>query len=145
LKGWSGVGATDRWKTPGKRATNQRRVLLDLIRRADCHLDADELYRRARELGHTISLSTVYRNLKLFRDQGFVQERHFAEEHHHYEVRSVDEHHHLVCLGCGAVTEFTSPLAKRLKREVESVNEFVATDAEIHIRGFCVACQRGRE
>ena len=130
-----------RLKLPGKRATSQRTVLLDLIRRADGHLDADELYRRARELGHTISLSTVYRNLKLFRDQGLVKERHFAEEHHHYEVKASDEHHHLVCISCGEVTEFASPLAKRLKREVESANGFRVTDTEIRIQGYCVRCK----
>jgi len=132
---------TSRLRLPGKRATSQRTVLLDLIRRADGHLDADELYRRARELGHAISLSTVYRNLKLFRDQGLVEERHFAAEHRHYEVKASDEHHHLVCVGCGAVTEFASPLAKRLKREVESSIGFRVTDTEIRIQGYCARCK----
>lgn len=130
-----------RLKLPGKRATSQRTVLLDIIRRADGHLDADELYRRARESGHAISLSTVYRNLKLFRDQGLVKERHFAEEHHHYEVKASEEHHHLVCVSCGSVTEFASPLAKRLKREVESANGFRVTDTEIRIQGYCARCK----
>lgn len=82
---------------PGKRATSQRKILLDLIQRANGHVDADELYRRAREQEHAISLSTVYRNLKLFKDLGLVEERHFDEEHHHYESKDVAEHHHLLC------------------------------------------------
>jgi len=141
--GWRRVGTTTRIRSlPGKRATSQRKILLDLIQQADGHLDADELYRRARELGHTISLSTVYRNLKLFKERGLVAERHFGEEHHHYEAKPVGEHHHLVCLGCGEVTEFMSRLIKQMKRQVELESGFVITDAEIRMRGYCPHCRQ---
>jgi Fur family ferric uptake transcriptional regulator len=130
---------------PGKRATVQRKLLLDLIQQADGHLDADDLYRRVRELGHAISLSTVYRNLKLFKDRGLVEERHFAEEHHHYEPKAVGEHHHLVCSVCGEVIEFVSPLTKQMKRQVELKNGFVITDVEIRMKGYCPRCRRNKE
>ncbi|MDY6893650.1 MAG: transcriptional repressor [Chloroflexota bacterium] len=126
--------------TLGKRTTTQRKLLLELILEAGGHLDADELYRRAREREGTISLSTVYRNLKLFKEMGLVEERHFSEEHHHYEVKADLEHHHLVCLGCGKVIEFTSPLAKQMKQHVEAENGFIITDTEISMRGYCTDC-----
>ncbi len=127
---------------PGKRATSQRKILLDLIQQANGHVDADELYRRAREQEHAISLSTVYRNLKLFKDLGLVEERHFDEEHHHYESKDVAEHHHLLCSICGKVVEFVSPLAKQMKRQIESKNGFVITDVEIRMRGYCASCRQ---
>jgi len=116
---------------PGKRATVQRKLLLDLIQQADGHLDADEL--------------TVYRNLKLFKDQGLVEERHFAEGHHHYEPKAVGEHHHLVCSICGEITEFVSPLTKQMKRQVELKNSFVITDVEIRMKGYCSRCRKNKE
>ncbi|MFC2058688.1 Fur family transcriptional regulator [Chloroflexota bacterium] len=126
----------------GRRSTAQRRLLLDLIQQADGHLDADELYRRAREQESSISLSTVYRNLKLFKDLGLIEERHFGEEHHHYEARAATEHHHLVCLCCGEVLEFENQLTERLKHKVGKEKEFLVTNAEIHLTGYCARCQQ---
>jgi len=94
-------------KMPGLRVTNQRALLLGLIREGKGHLDADELYRRAREKQPRLSLSTVYRTLQLLKKLSLVEELHFDETHHHYEVKPSDEHHHLVCLGCGKVIELS--------------------------------------
>jgi Fur family ferric uptake transcriptional regulator len=125
----------------GKRTTSQRRLLLDLILQSQGHLDADELYRRAREQEPSISLSTVYRNLKLFKELGLVDELHFAEAHHHYEAKAPAQHHHLVCLGCGKVIEFTSPLAERMKSQVQRENDFAVTGTEVRMKGYCSRCQ----
>lgn len=125
----------------GKRTTSQRKLLLDLILKAGGHLDADELYRRARLKESTISLSTVYRNLKLFKKLDLVEERHFAEEHHHYEPKATARHHHLVCVGCGKVIEFESPLAAKMKRQIEKNNNFVITDTEVRMKGYCARCR----
>jgi len=57
-------------KVSGCSVTNQRRLLLELIQEAQGHLDADELFRRAKKHKPRISLATVYRNLKLLRNSG---------------------------------------------------------------------------
>lgn len=128
----------------GRRLTSQRRLLLDLIRGAEGHLDADELFRRAKEKEPRISFSTVYRNLQLFKKLGLIEERHFLEEHHHYEAKGLEEHHHLVCLGCGRVVEFKSPLVKRIKDKVARESGFEIARAEVLLEGYCPRCQEGR-
>ena len=108
-------------------------------------MDADELYRRARDQELSISLSTVYRNLKLFKNLGLVEERHLDEEHHHYEVKPSVEHHHLICLGCGEVIEFISPMVNRMKRQIGTENDFDIVDTEIRMRGYCSQCRQSRK
>jgi Fur family ferric uptake transcriptional regulator len=125
----------------GERVTWQRRLLLDLISQAGGHLDADELFRRAKEREPRISLSTVYRNLRLFKKLGLVEERHLSENHHHYEIKSPTEHYHLVCLGCGRVIEFESPLLERIKNQIRRENQFEVTSAEISLQGYCSRCR----
>ena len=132
-------------KGASQRKTAQRLLLLDLICRGEGHLDADELYRRAREKQPRLSLSTVYRTLQLFKMLGVVEERHFDETHHHYEAKPYAEHHHLVCLGCGQVVEFNYPLARQVKRNVPEAKDFDVLETEIHITGYCSECLRGRE
>jgi Fe2+ or Zn2+ uptake regulation protein len=55
-------------------STPQRRLLFDVLRQAKGCLDARELYRRAVEKDPHISLATVYRNLRLFKELGLVEE-----------------------------------------------------------------------
>lgn len=125
----------------GRRLTSQRALLLGLIRQTRGHLDADELHRLAKEKEPRLSLSTVYRNLRLFKGLGLVEELHFDEEHHHYEVKQTAEHYHLLCLGCGRIVEFESPLTGQLKEEVGLANDFTITSAAIHLAGYCAACR----
>ena len=125
----------------GQRMTSQRRLLWELIVEAGGHLDADELHRRAREREPRISLSTVYRNLQLFKKLGLIEERHFAENHHHYEAKGPLEHYHLVCLGCGRVIEFESPLIERIADRIRAESRFEVTGGEIHLEGYCSRCR----
>ena len=123
----------------GLRMTNQRALILDIIRRG--HLDADEVYRQAREKQPRLSLSTVYRTLRRLKELGLVEELHFAEAHHHYEVKPSAEHHHLVCLGCGKIVEFESSLSQEMKQEIARKQGFEVTGVEVHMTGYCSKCR----
>ena len=129
----------------GLRATNQRVLLLEIIRQGEGHLDAFEIYRRAREKQPRLSLSTVYRALQKFKNLGLVEEVHFDENHHHYEVKPSAEHHHLVCLGCGRVIEFHYPLARQVRRNVPEAKDFDIIGTEVRMTGYCSRCRQERK
>ena len=129
----------------GLRVTSQRALILEIIRQGQGHLDADEVHRRARQKYPRLSLSTVYRALQKFKKLGLVEEVHFDEAHHHYEVKPSTEHHHLVCLGCGRVIEFRYPLARYVKRKVLDAKDFDIVDTEVQMRGYCSRCRQGRK
>ena len=126
----------------GLRMTSQRALILDVISQAEEHLDADEVYRQARERQPGLSLSTVYRNLQTLKKLGLVKELHFDEAHHHYEVKPSSEHHHLVCLGCGKIEEFSCRLSRRMRDEVARNKGFEVTSVEVHMTGYCAQCRR---
>jgi len=133
------------FNTAGLRVTSQRALVLEVIRKGKGHLDADEIYRRAREKEPRLSLSTVYRNLQTLKKLGLVEEVHFDEEHHHYEAKPSTEHHHLVCLGCGRIIEFEYPLARLVKRNVVKARDFDITGSEVRMTGYCPQCQQERK
>jgi Fur family ferric uptake transcriptional regulator len=124
-----------------KRITAQRQMLLELLREADGHLDADELYQRARHKQPSLSLSTVYRNLKLFKELGLVEEHQFDGARRHYEPKQ-GRHHHLVCLGCGRIIEFSCPTTERLKAKIGREEGFEVTEAEVRLAGYCPECRQ---
>jgi len=52
----------------------QRELIHDILKRSEGHLDAGEIYQRARQRSPSITLSTVYRNLHLFRKPALVEQ-----------------------------------------------------------------------
>ncbi len=131
-------------KSAGLRMTNQRALILDIISQSPGHLDADEVYRLARQRQPNISLSTVYRNLQALKKLDLVQELHFDESHHHYEAKQSMEHHHLVCLGCGKVVEFGCGLSRKMMQEIARKKGFEVTGVEVHMTGYCSKCRQKR-
>ena len=130
-------------KASGMRATSQRSLILEAIRRG--HLDADEIYRQVRRKRPRLSLSTVYRTLRMFKELGLVEELHFDEAHHHYEMKSSSEHQHLVCLDCGKIMEFEYPLSQKIKKNIAREKDFEVTGVEIQVTGYCSKCRQNRK
>jgi Fur family ferric uptake transcriptional regulator len=124
----------------GHLLTSQRRLLLELIRHADVHIDAKELYRRASSKDESISPATVYRSLNLFKQLGLVDERRLGKMRCYYELKQPPEHQHLVCRGCGKVIEFESPLIHKLVGKVQREHGFKVTKAELYLEGYCSEC-----
>ncbi len=138
----SSEGVTGALKSSGYRVTQQRALLTELIETHSGHLDAETLYRRAKERDEHISLATVYRTLSLLKNLDLVDELHLSESHHHYEPKSDAQHYHLVCVRCGKVIEFQSPLVDRLQRAISGRYGFVVSSAQIDFCGYCPDCQR---
>lgn len=129
----------------GMRVTNQRALILEVIRHGQGHLDADAIYRRAHDKHPRLSLSTVYRTLRIFKKLGLVEEVHFDEGHHYYEVKPSSKHHHLVCLNCGRIIEFHYPLSRYVKRNVIEAKDFEIIGTEIRMTGYCSQCRQSRK
>ena len=127
-------------KTSSRRSTEQRELIRQILKHADEHLDADKIYLQARQRSPSISLSTVYRNLQLFKETGLVEEHQFGSRRY-YEPVPQAKHHHLVCLGCGRVFEFKCPSTERLKFRIRKEEGFRVTDAEVRLSGYCPECQ----
>jgi Fur family ferric uptake transcriptional regulator len=132
-------------KQSGQRITSQRALILKIIQEGGGHLDADEIYRQAKAVKPRISLSTVYRTIKVLKRPGLIEELHLDDSHHHYEIKSSLKHHHLVCLGCGKVIEFQYPLDRSIKRRVPEAREFEIVGAEVRLTGYCASCRHKKE
>lgn len=125
----------------GRLLTTQRRLLLNLVRDAGGHIDARELYRRASSQDERISLATVYRGLRLFKELGLVEERRLGQVRCYYEIKRSAEHQHLVCRSCGKVIDFESPLIGELVDKVQREHDFDITRAELCLEGYCQQCR----
>jgi Fur family ferric uptake transcriptional regulator len=102
----------------GMRMTEQRRVIARVLGASRDHPDVEELYKRAVKIDDKISISTVYRTVRLFEDAGIIERHDFREGRARYEKVPGQHHDHLIDMRNGKVTEFRSEEIERLQEEV---------------------------
>jgi Fur family ferric uptake transcriptional regulator len=133
LKSTSALKATgieSRCAATGMRMTEQRRVIARVLAEAADHPDVEELYRRCVAVDDKISISTVYRTVKLFEDAGII------ERHARYEQMRDSHHDHLINLRDGKVIEFTSEEIEKLQAEIARKLGYKLVDHRLEL--YCV-------
>ncbi|MFB3922726.1 MAG: Fur family transcriptional regulator [Terriglobia bacterium] len=128
----------------GVRMTHQRRLLVQIIQGADRHLDALDLWEKARQQDPTLNKVTVYRTLALLKKHRLVDEldlMHLQGGRHYYEARTTRDHIHLACLKCGRIQEFESSLFEKLKGQIERERRFRIAVVRVEAGGYCDKCQ----
>jgi Fur family ferric uptake transcriptional regulator len=102
----------------GMRMTEQRRTIARVLAQSDDHPDVEELYNRCIKVDDRISISTVYRTMRLFEEAGIIERHDFREGRARYETSPEAHHDHLINLRNGEVIEFQSEEIERLQAEV---------------------------
>jgi len=135
-------GMTQIFHATGRRMTNQRRLLLEVLTECDAHMDAEGIYALAKERDPNISLATVYRTLKVLKESDIVQERILDREvqKRYYEM-AAEAHYHFTCLECGRVIEFESPLIKQASHELAQELDLEVVHTRVHLDGYCPDCK----
>lgn len=100
------------------RMTGQRRVIARVLSTAKDHPDVEEVHRRAHAVDQRISLSTVYRTLKLFAAKGILERHDFGAGRGRYEEAARSHHDHLIDIETGRVIEFSNEEIERLQQRV---------------------------
>ncbi|MBA2126372.1 transcriptional repressor [Hyphomicrobium methylovorum] len=112
----------------GLRMTGQRRVIAQVLSNATDHPDVEEVHRRANAIDSRISLSTVYRTLKLFSAKGILERHDFGHGRGRYEAAPREHHDHLLDVDTGRVIEFSNP-------DIEALQERVARELGFELVG----------
>jgi Fur family ferric uptake transcriptional regulator len=102
----------------GMRMTGQRRVIARVLQSADDHPDVEELYRRSAAVDPNISISTVYRTVRLFEDIGIIERHDFGQGRARYEPLPEEHHDHLIDLRSGTVIEFRDEEIEKLQERI---------------------------
>jgi len=102
----------------GLRMTGQRRTIARVLSDAHDHPSVEEVFRRSAAVDERISLSTVYRTLKLLESKGILERHDFGRGRGRYEEVPVHHHDHLIDVESGRVTEFCSEEIERLQERI---------------------------
>lgn len=130
----------------GWRLTPQRETILQVFQNLPKgeHLSAEDLYELLQEEGEAISLSTIYRTVKLMARMGILRELELAEGHKHYEINQPypHHHHHLICVRCNKTIEFKSDSILKVGIKTTTKEGYHLLDCQLTIHAVCPTCQR---
>jgi len=119
----------------GLRMTEQRKVIADVLSKADDHPDAEEVYARSEKIDPKISLATVYRTLRLFGETGIIETHDFRDGRARYEAADNDHHDHLIDLTTGDVIEFVDEEIERLQERIAEKLGYELIDHRLELYG----------
>ena len=132
----------DQLRERGHRVTPERLHLFREVYSQHGHIDAEALLESIKKRGLKISRATLYRNLDLLAELGFVKRYRLGGSRFLYEhVHAGQRHDHLVCSECGRVAEFVSPGIEAMQREICRAHGFDPDEHTLQISGICLDCR----
>jgi Fur family ferric uptake transcriptional regulator len=123
----------------GLRMTPQRQLVLDAVRDLG-HATPEQVCARVQRDAPAVNITTVYRSLDLLERLGLVRHTHLGHGAPNYSVHE-HEHVHLVCHGCGTVTEVPTDVMTQLAERLTVENGFVLDVSHVALSGHCRNCQ----
>ena len=139
--GMEGEGASfyDVCRSHGLMPTPQRQAIFEALAASRAHPDASTLYRAVKEKMPSVSLDTVYRNLRSFEAKGMVTVVTSVNDAARYDA-DVSSHSHFVCRQCGSVMD-VSLVDDRLP-EIFGVAENIGKvqNIKLEFQGVCKSC-----
>jgi Fur family transcriptional regulator, peroxide stress response regulator len=127
------------WKY-GLAATHQRQVVYEAVVASHGHRSPEQIYASVRKRIPSISLATVYNNLRLFVEHGMLRE----VTPHASTLRvdgNVKPHHHLVCSRCKEVQDIDSDLIDLKRLSSRLPKGFDLTQPVVEVFGLCHRCR----
>ncbi len=130
-------------RTRGLRVTRPRLAVLDVLAEGG-HLEVDEIARRVRQRLDSVSTQAVYDVLGALSRAGLSRRIEPAGSPARYEARAGDNHHHIVCRGCGLISDVDCVRGSAPCLDPSSGHGFELDEAEITFWGLCPDCQARR-
>ena len=136
--------AVRRCEAAGVPLTPPRRVVLDIVVGLESHPSADEVFAEATRRVPGIGRATVYRALERFVHAGVISKVAHPGPTIRYDG-TIEQHHHVVCLRCNRIVDFTDPSLDTLRVPDTLRHEFTVSDVQVVLRGICKACQEAAD
>ena len=125
-------------KETGLKATPQRILILDLIMKHG-HIGIETLYEKMRNIVPSISIATIYKNLKILEEKGLVKEVSISSFKNLYELSNVP-HIHIVCQKCKSISDFFINEAE-LKEHFKNLTKAEISGISVTLFVKCEKCK----
>ena len=125
----------------GLRVTRPRLAVMEALVEHP-HAGADTVLGVVRRDHGGVSTQAVYDVLNVLAERGIARRIQPAGSVARYELRSGDNHHHVVCRDCGTVDDVSCATGEAPCLDASTGHGFVIDEAEVTYWGICPQCQK---
>ena len=122
------------------RKSRQKEAIFKVLKGATSHPTAEWVYERVRREIPNISLGTVYRDLKLLKQEGEILELGLAGTQSRFDGKA-ENHYHFRCLKCNHIFDVDGPVDKELDERLAQKAGFTVFEHRLEFHGLCKDCQ----
>jgi Fur family peroxide stress response transcriptional regulator len=120
-------------------ATHQRQTIYEALMSRPGHFSPEEIYEQVRKDLPSISLATVYKNLKTFVRAGMLHD--VSPHHGTWRVDAkIEPHHHLICTSCHSIIDLDLEMLAPVKLQGSLPAGFKIKKFNVEVLGVCKAC-----
>ncbi len=120
------------------RMTQQRKKILNLLTESPQPKSAEMILNELPD--HTMNLSTVYRTLDTFFEQGMISKSTMKNTAYYY-INQKDHHHYMICIECQKMYEIDCHL-DHIADQIAKDHHFKITHHDMTVYGYCEDCQK---
>lgn len=131
--------ALNKLKTMGVRMTPQRHAILSFLLDTMIHPTADEIYKALSPRFPSMSVATVYNNLKVFIEAGLVREMTYGDHSSRFDA-NLSDHYHALCEQCGKLVDFAYKPLNDLEQAAGEMTGFRVKSHRVEVYGVCSEC-----
>lgn len=135
--------AVGQLKSGGVRMTPQRYAILHFLMESYAHPTADDIYRALSPQYPSLSVATVYNNLKVFVDAHLVRELTYGDDSSRFDA-DMSDHYHAICSICGTMVDFRHGPVKEIEQVAAAATGFSVFGHRMEIHGICPACRSSK-
>lgn len=118
----------------------KRNAILACLRQSKAHPSAEDVYQSLQKEHSDISLASVYRNIKLFKDEGLIISLGTVNGIERLDGRT-DPHVHFACSSCGAVVDVLDvDIPESVPEATEQSLGCRVDDTRLVLTGICEKC-----
>ena len=130
----------DLLRSRGLRVTRPRLAVLEILATSQGHYDVEEIAEKVRERLDSVSTQAVYDVLSALSRAGLARRIEPAGSPARFEGRVGDNHHHVVCRGCGAIADVDCAVGDTPCLTASDAHGFQIHEAEVVYWGLCPSC-----
>ncbi|MFW6122360.1 MAG: Fur family transcriptional regulator [Petrotogales bacterium] len=125
--------------------TPQRLEILRYLDEHRIHPTAEKIYSDLKEKNPSLSKTTVYNSLEIFKEHDIIQSLTISGSELRYDFEN-KMHHHFLCTKCGRIYDiyFKCPNIEKIRQKIRSEGHQI-DEVYGHFKGICKACLQKRE
>ncbi|MCF7931802.1 MAG: transcriptional repressor [Acholeplasmataceae bacterium] len=119
------------------RMTKQRKDILTVLKKSTMPMSADMILQATGN--KSMNLSTVYRTLDTFSDEGLIS-RSTLDNTGYYHLNREHHCHYMICLKCHKMFEIDCHI-DLFENNIHDHHDFLVTHHEMTVYGYCSDCR----